>query len=90
MGLGECDGSMSKAWKSLWSLHAGGKRIFWKDHFIEARDTVTQWAGSLIIRESRLWVHGCVCFCSPKTKECEEGSCLTPADLLIAGKNGVF
>ena len=34
-------------------------------------------------RESWLRAQGRVCFFNPKTKECEEPSCLTPADLPI-------
>ena len=44
---------------------------------------LAHWADFLIIRESWPRARGLVCFYSPGTKEREEGSYHTPADLLI-------
>ena len=50
-----------------------------KDKFMEEETLLMQWADFLIIRESRPWQHGRVCFYSPKTKEREAWpSCHTP------------
>ena len=54
-----------------------------KTSLLRRETLLTQWTNILIIRESRLWGHGCIYFYSPKTKECEEWSCHTPVDLLI-------
>ena len=59
-----------------------------KTSVLRQETPLTQQANFLLIRESWSCTHGHVCFYSPETKEREERSQDTPADLLIGWGKG--